>query len=106
VRPNGVADGNAFAFMLRATPAALTLTVMDRPASPVPGDRSLKSYRTTWEIGGKPAEFIGFYSTHHAGIFLGDSERVHTHAITLDRTQAGHVQDFSLLPGGKLYLPR
>lgn len=83
----------------------MTVTVMNRPASAVPGDRPTKSYQTTWDVGGVAADFIGFYSTQHAGVFLGANERVHIHAITRDRSTAGHVQAFRFLPGGTLYLP-
>jgi acetolactate decarboxylase len=79
---------------------------MNRPASAVPGDRPTKSYQTTWEIGGQDTDFVGFYSTRHTGVFLGSGEIVHIHALTHDRTKAGHVQDFSLSPGAVLYLPR
>ena len=103
---HGLRDGQPFAFQLKATVAALTVTVMNRPASAVAGDRPTRSYQTTWEIDGVAADFIGFYSTQHAGVFLGADERMHIHAITRDRHKAGHVQAFQLLPGGKLYLPQ
>jgi acetolactate decarboxylase len=102
----GLRDGQPFAFQLKATVAALTVTVMNRPASAVAGDRPTRSYQTTWDIGRGVADFIGFYSTQHAGVFLGADERMHIHAITRDRRKAGHVQAFQLLPGGTLYLPQ
>ena len=40
------------------------------------------------------------------GITLGAGEKVHIHAVTRDRKIAGHVQDFTLPPGGELLLPR
>lgn len=103
---NGIDENQPFAFQIRARPMALTVTVMNRPASAIPGDKPLKAYQTTWEIGGEDTDFVGFQSTRHAGVFLGSGERVHIHALTRDRTKAGHVQDLSLLPGGVLYLPR
>jgi len=102
----GLSESQPFAFRLKATPAALTVTVMNRPASAVPGDRPTRSYQTMWEIGGVAADFIGFYSTQHAGVLLGANERMHIHAITRDRRKAGHVKYFDLLPGGTLYLPQ
>lgn len=102
----GIAEGRPFAFLVRALPVSLTVTVMNRPASAVPGDKPTKAYQTTWEIGGQDTEFVGFYSTRHTGVFLGSGEKIHTHALTHDHAKSGHVQDFSLSAGSFLYLPR
>lgn len=102
---NGFAEGEPFAFRIRARPVELTVSVMNRPAHAIPGDRPLREYQTTWEIGGEDTDFVGFHSLRHAGVFLGSGEKVHAHAITHDRSRAGHVQGFSLAPGGVLHLP-
>lgn len=101
----GFAEDQAFPFRLRATPAHLSFLIMNRPQAPTDG-KPLRSYRTTWELTDEPAEFIGFYSTRHKGVFLSEDERVHMHFITNDRAKAGHVESFELKPGGRLFLPR
>jgi hypothetical protein len=102
----GIGEDRPFAFRIRARPTTLTVTVMNRPASAIPGDKPTRAYQTTWNIGGQDTDFVGFYSTQHAGVFLGAGEKVHIHALTHDRTVAGHVQDFTLPPGSELFLPR
>lgn len=103
---NGTEDGRPFAFRMRARPTTLTVTVMNRPASAIPGEKPTRAYQTSWNVGGHDTDFVGFYSTQHAGVFLGAGEKVHIHAVTRDRKIAGHVQDFTLPPGGELLLPR
>lgn len=102
----GIADGLPFAFRIRARPTKLTVTVMNRPASAVAGDKPTRAYQTTWNVGGQDTDFVGFYSTQHAGVFLGAGETVHIHAVTRDRKIAGHVQDFTLPARSELFLPR
>lgn len=102
---SGLEADQPFAFKLRARPVSLTVTVMNRPASAIPGDKPLREYQTSWQIGGHDTDFVGFHSTRHAGIFLGNAEKVHIHAITQDRKLAGHVQELQLARGAKLYLP-
>lgn len=102
----GLAEGRPFAFRIQARPSTLTVTVMNRPASAVPGDKPTRAYQTTWNVGGQDTDFVGFYSTQHTGVFLGAGEKVHIHAVTRDRKIAGHVQDFALPPGAVLFLPR
>jgi len=99
-------ENQAFAFTLKATAARVAFSVMNRPAMPEADKKPLRAYRTDWGLTDAPVEFVGFYSTAHEGVFLGNSERVHTHVITQDRTKAGHVESFELTPGGKLFLPR
>lgn len=101
----GLDPEQPFAFRLRARTISMTVTVMNRPASAVPGERPLREFQTSWEVGGVDTDFVGFYSTRHAGVFLGNEEKVHIHAITHDRRLAGHVLDFRLAPGASLYLP-
>lgn len=102
----GLTEGRPFAFRFRARPSTLTVTVMNRPATAVPGDKPTRAYQTIWNVGGQDTEFVGFYSAQHTGVFLGTGERVHIHAITLDRKIAGHVQDFALPAGGEILLPQ
>jgi acetolactate decarboxylase len=103
---HGIAEGHPFAFQIRARPTSLTVTVMNRPASAIPGDKPTRAYQTSWNVGGQETDFVGFYSTQHTGVFLGAGETVHIQAVTRDRKIAGHVQDLALSPGGELLLPR
>jgi hypothetical protein len=103
---HGIAEGRPFAFRMRARPTTLTVTVMNRPASAIPGDKPTRAYQTSWNVGGQDTDFVGFHSTQHSGVFLGVGEKVHIHAVSLDRKVAGHVQEFSLPPGGEILLPR
>lgn len=51
------------------------------------------------------AMLIGFFSTHHKGIFTHHDTNIHVHLITLDESKMGHLDSFKLSNGSvKLYL--
>ena len=59
---------------------------------------------SAWES--ETAEFSGFFSTEHQGVFTHHDSFVHIHLITPDKKRMGHVDYFRIKKGtAKLFLP-
>ncbi len=52
------------------------------------------------------AEFVGFYSDKHQGIFIPPERVVHMHVRTADQLMSGHVDDIRITGNAMLHLPR
>ncbi len=66
---------------------------------------------------GEPVDIVGFYSEHHAGVFLtqfapaikegsGMQNAIHIHLVSKTSKAAGHIDDIVLGEGMVLRLPK
>ena len=58
------------------------------------------------KVGRSGGALIGFFSTHHQGVFTHMSKKTHFHAVLPDENLSGHVDGVTVLAGATLLLPQ
>ncbi len=116
-REAGIDVTKPFPFLLAGTPAEIKWHInVDRTeGKPITRELFLKS-KEPFVIKNEPVDIIGFYSEHHAGVFLtqfapaikegsGRENAIHIHLVSRTSKAAGHIDDITLGEGIVLRLP-
>ncbi len=113
----GIDTTKPFPFLLSGTPVEIKWHInIDRTeGKPITKELFLKS-KEPYVTKNEPVDIIGFYSEHHAGVFLtqytpvikegsGMENAIHIHLVSRVSKAAGHIDDLTLGPGTMLRLP-
>jgi acetolactate decarboxylase len=114
----GIDVAKPFPFLLAGTPAEIKWHInVDRTGGkPITKELFMKS-KEPFVTKNEPVDIIGFYSDHHAGVFLnqfspaikegsGMQNEIHIHLISRVSKAAGHIDDLTLGEGMVLKLPQ
>lgn len=66
----------------------------DKPVSRIQSG-TLERYKHYYRFGPQKAQLIGFYSSHHAGVFTHHDSKLHIHYRMYNKYEAGHLDDIS-----------
>jgi len=107
-----------FPFLLVGTPAEIKWHInVDRTeGKPITKELFLKS-KEPYVTRNEPVDIVGFYSDHHAGVFLnqfspaikegsGMENMIHIHLVSKNSKAAGHIDDITFGDGMVLRLPK
>ena len=107
-----------FPFLLVGTPAEIKWHInVDRTeGKPITKELFLKS-KEPYVTRNEPVDIVGFYSDHHAGVFLnqfspaikegsGMENMIHIHLVSKTSKAAGHIDDITFGDGMVLRLPK
>ncbi len=113
----GIDTAKPFPFLLSGTPVEIKWHInVDRTeGKPITKELFFKS-KQPFVTKNEPVDIIGFYSEHHAGVFLtqytpvikegsGMQNAIHIHLVSRVSKAAGHIDDLTLGPGTVLRLP-
>jgi acetolactate decarboxylase len=116
-KTSGIDVTKPFPFLLSGTPVEIKWHInVDRTeGKPVTRDLFMKS-KQPFMTKNEPVDIIGFYSEHHAGVFLpkytpvikegsGLENAIHIHLISKTSKAAGHIDDITLGENMVLRLP-
>lgn len=114
----GIDVTKPFPFLLAGTPVEITWHInVDRTeGKPITKELFVKS-KQPFITRNEPVDIIGFYSEHHAGVFLpsynpaikegsGIQNAIHIHLVTKSSKAAGHIDNITLGEGMVLRLPK
>lgn len=114
----GIDVTRPFPFLLAGTPVEIKWHInVDRTeGKPITKELFLKC-KEHYVTKGEPVDIVGFYSEHHAGIFLtqfapaikegsGMENAIHLHLVSRSSKAAGHIDDITLGEGMILRLPK
>lgn len=114
----GIDVTRPFPFLLSGTPAEVSWHInVDRTdGKPITRELFAKS-KQHFDTKSEPADIIGFYSEHHAGVFLtqytpaikegsGIKNAIHIHLISRVSKASGHIDDLTLGKNMVLRLPK
>jgi len=114
----GIDTTKPFPFLLAGTPAKIKWHInVDRTeGKPITNELYFKS-KENFVMKDEPVDIIGFYSEHHAGIFVtrfvpaikegsGMENAMHIHLVSRVSKAAGHIDDMTLGRGMILRLPK
>jgi acetolactate decarboxylase len=114
----GIDVTKPFPFLLVGTPAEIKWHInVDRTeGKPITKELFLKS-KEPYVTRNEPVDIVGFYSDHHAGVFLnqfspaikegsGMENMIHIHLVSRTSKAAGHIDDLTLTEGMVLRLPK
>ena len=113
----GIDTAKPFPFLLSGTPVEIKWHInVDRTeGKPITKELFAKS-KEHFITKDEPVDIVGFYSEHHAGVFLtksapaikeasGMTNAIHIHFVSRVRKAAGHIDDLILGPNMTLRLP-
>jgi acetolactate decarboxylase len=114
----GIDVTKPFPFLLAGTPVEIKWHInVDRTeGKPITKELFVKS-KAPYVTKNEPVDIIGFYSEHHAGVFLtqytpvikegsGMENAIHIHLISRTSKASGHIDDILLSEGMVLRLPK
>jgi acetolactate decarboxylase len=114
----GIDVTKPFPFLLVGTPAEIKWHInVDRTeGKPITKELFLKS-KEPYVTRNEPVDIVGFYSDHHAGVFLnqfspaikegsGMENMIHIHLVSKTGKAAGHIDDITFGDGMVLRLPK
>jgi acetolactate decarboxylase len=114
----GIDVTKPFPFLLSGTPKEIKwhINVNRTEGKPITKELFLKS-KEPFITKNEPVDIIGFYSEHHAGVFLtqfapavkegsGMENAIHIHLVSRTSKAAGHIDDLTLGEGTVLRLPK
>lgn len=114
----GIDVTKPFPFLLSGTPVEIKWHInMDRTEGKPITKESFAQSKVPFTIKNEPADIIGFYSEHHAGVFLtkytpvikegsGMENAIHIHLVSRASKAAGHIDDIMLGENMVLRLPQ
>ncbi len=115
---SGIDITKPFPFLLSGIPLEIKWHInVDRTeGKPITKELFLKS-KEPYVTRNEPVDILGFYSEHHAGVFLtqfapaikegsGMENAIHIHLISKTSKAAGHIDDITLAAGTILRLPK
>ncbi len=113
----GIDVTKPFPFLLSGTPAEIRWHInVDRTeGKPINKELFLRS-KQPYVTKSEPVDIVGFYSEHHAGVFLtqfapaikegsGMENAIHIHLVSKTSKAAGHIDDITFGDGMVLRLP-
>ena len=114
----GIDTNKPFPFLLAGTPVEIKWHInVDRTeGKPITNELFVKS-KEPFVTRNEPVDIIGFYSEHHAGVFLpsynpaikegsGMQNVIHIHLVSRTSKAAGHIDNITLGDGMVLRLPK
>jgi acetolactate decarboxylase len=114
----GIDTNKPFPFLLAGTPIEIKWHInVDRTeGKPITKELFVKS-KEPFVTRNEPVDIIGFYSEHHAGVFLpsynpaikegsGMQNVIHIHLVSRTSRAAGHIDNITLGDGMVLRLPK
>ncbi len=114
----GIDTTRPFPFLLSGTPVEIKWHInVDRTdGKPITKELFMKS-KHPFVTRNEPVDIIGFYSEHHAGVFLtkytpvikegsGMENAIHIHLVSRASKASGHIDDLTLGEGMVLRLPK
>lgn len=114
----GIDVNKPFPFLLAGTPVEIKWHInVDRTeGKPLTKELFMRS-KEPFVTRNEPVDIIGFYSEHHAGVFLtattpvikegsGMQNAIHLHLVSRTSKAAGHIDDIMLGDGMVLRLPK
>jgi acetolactate decarboxylase len=114
----GIDVTKPFPFLLAGTPVEIKWHInVDRTEGrPITNELFVKS-KEPFVTKNEPVDIIGFYSEHHAGVFLpsynpaikqgsGVQNTIHIHLVSRSSKAAGHIDNITLGEGMVLRLPK
>jgi acetolactate decarboxylase len=114
----GIDVTKPFPFLLAGTPVEIKWHInVDRTeGKPITKELFLKS-KEPFVVQNERVDILGFYSEHHAGVFLtqfapaikegsGMENAIHIHLVSRTSKAAGHIDDITLGEGMVLRLPK
>ena len=103
----GLPSSGPFPFLIEGPVTGLAWHVADG-SKLAPGPSTHEAHAKAAVRGGAAAvsaEFVGFYSDHHQGVFTHHDSDVHIHVLVRDRGIAAHVDSLCVAPGARIRLP-
>jgi acetolactate decarboxylase len=113
----GIDTTKPFPFLLSGTPAEVKwhINVNRTEGKAITKELFLKS-KEPFTMKNEPVDIVGFYSEHHAGVFLtqfapaikegsGMENAIHIHLVSKSSKAAGHIDDITMGEGMVLRLP-
>ncbi|MGM0636400.1 MAG: acetolactate decarboxylase [Bacteroidota bacterium] len=99
--------GEAFPFIIEAKYDALTFHIIMRDLEEKEhSHESHKKAKVKFDRANKRAQFLGFYSTQHEGVFTHKGQFIHLHYLDETAQETGHVDELSINGLVKLKLPQ
>ena len=107
-----------FPFLLAGTPVEIKWHInVDRTEGKPITKESFAKSKQPFVTKNEPVDIIGFYSEHHAGVFLtattpvikegtGMQNSIHIHLVSRANKASGHIDDITLGEGMVIRLPR
>jgi len=115
---SGIDVTRPFPFLLTGTPLEIKwhINVNRTGGKPITQELFMKS-KEPFVTKNEPVDIIGFYSDHHAGVFInkfspaikegsGMQNEIHIHLVSRVSKVAGHIDDLTLGEGMVLRLPQ
>jgi acetolactate decarboxylase len=114
----GLDGAKPFPFLLSGTPVEIRWHInVDRTEGKPITKESFAKSKQPFFTKNEPVDIIGFYSEHHAGVFLtqftpvikegsGMENAIHIHFVSRTSKASGHIDDIILREGMVLRLPK
>lgn len=114
----GIDVTNPFPFLLSGAPVEIKWHInVDRTEGKPITKESFAKSKQPFVTKNEPVDIIGFYSEHHAGVFLtattpvikegsGMQNAIHIHLVSRASKASGHIDDITLGEGMVLRLPK
>lgn len=94
-----------FVFRLRMEVDSAHFHIMDLPTgTSLNGPEEAHTFARPYALRHMDCELVGFFSTHHKGVFTHHDSNIHVHLITEDRQQMGHLETLRFGAGQRLLL--
>jgi acetolactate decarboxylase len=114
----GIDVTRPFPFLLSGAPVEIKWHInVDRTEGKPITKESFAMSKQPFTIKNEPVDILGFYSEHHAGVFLtkytpvikegsGMENAIHIHVVSRTSKASGHIDDITLGEGMVLRLPK
>ena len=104
-KQNGYDTEIPFAFKIEASPEKASYHVIDWKEGVTHTMDNHKQFAYSGKLYNEKAVFLGFYSTHHQGIFTHHSTNMHIHILADKSKIAGHLDEVRISGLITIYLP-
>ncbi|MBJ6724374.1 hypothetical protein [Geomesophilobacter sediminis] len=101
----GINSGRPFPFLLRGAPDLVVFHVLNKTDGLPHSPERHEAAKVSFTLRGDTVAIIGFHSLDHRGIFTPAKSAIHMHLASEDGRVSGHVDELSIAPGLRLYLP-
>lgn len=92
-----------FVFRLQTEVDSALIHIMDLPeGTSFNGPDEAHAFARQYTVHNAACELLGFFSTHHKGVFTHHDSNIHVHLITEDRQQMGHLETLRFGAGHRL----
>lgn len=94
-----------FAFKIEASPQILSFHVIDWKDGTVHTMENHKQFAYSGKLKNEKVWLLGFYSTHHQGVFTHHTTYMHVHMMDEKTKTVGHLDELELNGTVTIYLP-